>query len=208
MKYYQRIRDAREALGMTQRELAASASIAPGSLSAYENGNQSPPVDVAARLAKALKVSLDWLFGMEPNEALLQKPKTYADVIRMILLITESGLTVFPGIVSNPWQTDPRINNEADRQVYSDLDQLALSRGGPPETADYASVEIYNHIVIEFFTAWLKLYELRAQGVLDDEVYSIWIEKRLKDLALEPLQYTWPEEDPAGTPAPEHSIEQ
>ena len=200
MKYYQRIKDTRAALSMTQRELAAFASIAPGSLSAYENGNQSPPVDVAARLAKALKVSLDWLFGMEPNEDILQKPKTHADIIKMILLITESGLSVFPGLVNKPWQTDQRINSEAERQTYAQLDELAVSRGDVTNSVhtDYASIEISSQIVIDFFTAWLKLYDLRAQGVLDDEVYNIWIDKRLKQLALEPLQYNWPE-DGAGT---------
>lgn len=204
MKYYQRIKGTREALGMTQRELAALTSIAPGSLSAYENGNQSPPVEVAARLAKVLKVSLDWLFGMDPDEAILQKPKTYADVIRLLLLVTESGLSVFPGIISKPWRSDQRISSDMEIQTYDELEQLALSHGEPADsvTADYASIEIYNHIITDFFGAWLKLYDLHAQGILDDEVYSIWIEKRLKDLALEPLRYNWPD-DGAGTPGPE-----
>lgn len=198
MKYYQRIKDTREAQGMTQRELAARTGVAPGSLSAYENGNQSPPVEVAARLAKALKVSLDWLFGMD--EAILQRPKTYADIIRMLLMIAESGLSVFPGIISKPWRSDQRVSSETEIQIYDELEQLALSRGEPADCVhtDYASIEISSQIVIDFFSAWLKLYTLHAQGILDDEVYSLWIEKRLKDLALEPLQYNWPE-DGAGT---------
>ncbi len=87
-KYYERIRDTRESKGFTQKRLAELAGIAPGSLSAYENGNKTPPVDVATRLAKALEVSLDWLFGWELNEVMSLEPKTYADIIRLLLLIS------------------------------------------------------------------------------------------------------------------------
>ncbi|NCC69047.1 MAG: XRE family transcriptional regulator, partial [Clostridia bacterium] len=41
--------------GMTQKQLAEAASISPTSYIAYERGNKTPPIDVAARIANCLE---------------------------------------------------------------------------------------------------------------------------------------------------------
>jgi transcriptional regulator with XRE-family HTH domain len=55
------VKTAREGRGLTQRELAEAASIADKYLSRIELGLATPSVYVAARLARALGVSLDGL---------------------------------------------------------------------------------------------------------------------------------------------------
>jgi len=57
----QRIRAAREALGESQLNLAASAGISQGYLSQLEADEREPTLPVAARLARALGISLDEL---------------------------------------------------------------------------------------------------------------------------------------------------
>ena len=57
----QRIRAAREARGESQVNLAASAGISQGYLSQLEQDEREPTLSIAARLARALHVSLDEL---------------------------------------------------------------------------------------------------------------------------------------------------
>ena len=57
----QRIRAAREALGESQVNLAAAAGISLGHLSQLENDQREPTLSIAARLARALEISLDEL---------------------------------------------------------------------------------------------------------------------------------------------------
>lgn len=58
-----RVREAREALGLSQVELAARASLTRQSVGAIEAGRATPSVDVALRLARALDADVESLFG-------------------------------------------------------------------------------------------------------------------------------------------------
>jgi ribosome-binding protein aMBF1 (putative translation factor) len=57
----QRIRAAREAVGESQVNLAAAAGISQGYLSQLEADEREPTLSIAARLARALGISLDEL---------------------------------------------------------------------------------------------------------------------------------------------------
>jgi len=57
----ERMRAAREALGISQVSLAAAASISQGYLSQLERDEREPTLSIAARLAAALEMSLDEL---------------------------------------------------------------------------------------------------------------------------------------------------
>jgi putative molybdopterin biosynthesis protein len=58
-----RVRERREALGLSQVALAAAAGVTRQSVSAIEAGRATPGVDVALRLAKALDGRVEDLFG-------------------------------------------------------------------------------------------------------------------------------------------------
>jgi transcriptional regulator with XRE-family HTH domain len=59
-----RLRDARNARGLTCAELAHLAGISHGSVSFIETGKNQPRTDTVERLARALKVPRAWLaFG-------------------------------------------------------------------------------------------------------------------------------------------------
>lgn len=53
----------REEQGLTQRALAEKAGIAPSMINAIEKGTKSPSLDTARRIATALGLGLDDLFG-------------------------------------------------------------------------------------------------------------------------------------------------
>ncbi len=57
----QRIRAAREALGESQVNLAAAAGISQGYLSQLDTDEREPTLSIAARLAHALRITLDEL---------------------------------------------------------------------------------------------------------------------------------------------------
>lgn len=53
------IREARQAAGLTQSELARKAKVAQGKISEYESGNSLPRIDSAKRIALALNMKID-----------------------------------------------------------------------------------------------------------------------------------------------------
>lgn len=62
-----RVRKARDALGLTQSQLALALDVGPALLSHYELGRRLLPVDIAIRLAQRSRSSLDALYGFKPR---------------------------------------------------------------------------------------------------------------------------------------------
>ena len=62
----QRLKYGREALGLTQSDLARRTKIHQGAISHFESGRRSPNVQNLAKLAKALLIRTDYLLGLSP----------------------------------------------------------------------------------------------------------------------------------------------
>lgn len=62
----ERIRLRRQALKLTQRDVADKMKIAPQTLSLWEIGEREPAIRGLIGLSKALDVSTDWLLGITP----------------------------------------------------------------------------------------------------------------------------------------------
>ena len=58
-----RIKNLREARGLTQKELANKINVTKSTISYYENGKRTPTVNNLHDLARVLNVSLDCLMG-------------------------------------------------------------------------------------------------------------------------------------------------
>lgn len=61
MNLGERIRQKRENLGITQRDLAQSISMTPQHISVIEQGKRLPSIELLAKLAQELGVSIDYL---------------------------------------------------------------------------------------------------------------------------------------------------
>lgn len=61
----ERIKQKREELQMTQRDLAKAARAALGAISMYENAQVRPSINTMIRIANVLDVSIDWLCGRD-----------------------------------------------------------------------------------------------------------------------------------------------
>ncbi len=64
-----RVREQREARGLSQRALAAAVRLSRQSMHAIESGRALPAVDIALRLAQALDCPVETLFGDSASEA-------------------------------------------------------------------------------------------------------------------------------------------
>ncbi len=61
------IKERREALHMTQEDLAQAAKVTRVSIARYEAGERIPSVDIAARIAAALGCTVDDLIDKEAS---------------------------------------------------------------------------------------------------------------------------------------------
>lgn len=73
MSIGQRIKLFRQKANISQEELAVKVGISRISMSNYERGERTPPVDIFLRIAQALHVSTDELLGYDPEQDELTK---------------------------------------------------------------------------------------------------------------------------------------
>lgn len=59
----QRLKQAREKRGLTQRQLAALLNVSPSTIALYETGDRKPDPAMLRRLADALDCTADYLLG-------------------------------------------------------------------------------------------------------------------------------------------------
>lgn len=76
-----RIRDAREALGIKQAELADAIGVRPQSMWRFEHDEMTPSAESAVLIARKLGVSVEWLILGEdpPAVAAVEPPESYRE---------------------------------------------------------------------------------------------------------------------------------
>ena len=73
-KVAQRLRRARRKRGLSQKGLAKLSGLSQTAISAYERGAMEPTVSNLLALARALRVSPQWLMGLGPSEVEVLSP--------------------------------------------------------------------------------------------------------------------------------------
>ena len=63
-----RLREAREELGLTQDKLAKAMNTQQTHVARWERGARKPSIDTVIAIAKILKVSSDYLLGLENED--------------------------------------------------------------------------------------------------------------------------------------------
>lgn len=74
-KFPERLKEARKAKKLTQKELATKLGLTDARITQYENGQGYPSAEVLYKICIELNVSMDWIMGMpdkskEQNEAI------------------------------------------------------------------------------------------------------------------------------------------
>ena len=62
-----RIREIREELGLSQKELAEKMQVSPTNIYNYETGRTEPSIEILLKLSQILNVSIDYLIGREDD---------------------------------------------------------------------------------------------------------------------------------------------
>ena len=73
--------------GIERKQMAEKANVSLSALASYIRGEKAPPIDIAARLADALDVSVDYLLGRTKRKEV----QTSDDKMYLALAMTENG---------------------------------------------------------------------------------------------------------------------
>lgn len=64
-----RIKEAREMVGLSQKELAEKIGVAPNTFHGYESGKHDPKSNLLAEISRICGVSVDFLLGLEERQS-------------------------------------------------------------------------------------------------------------------------------------------
>lgn len=138
---------------LTQKQLAEKLGISSGSVIAYEKTTKVPSIDVCVKIATFFNVSMDWLCGLT-DDVKNYEIRTYADAFRMIVALHEwIGVSCIP-------PESGEYTAEHNWAIWFEDDELSDTIG-----------------------AWVKIKSLYDSGTIDEEIYNLWVEKRLSVLA-------------------------
>lgn len=167
----------REEKGLKQNELARLADISPQQISKYENAKNStmPSIDVAAKIAEALEVTIDELCGAMRNSNRGIKLETYADAIEYI-----GKLVHF---------FDCRANVVDVPLHYLDYyeEPIGIDPNGEYITKDVTSdigamIVVADHRIGLFIKQWNSIKKLIDDGTIDVETATTWYSGALSKL--------------------------
>lgn len=165
-----RLKEARQKNNKTQRDIAVAANISPQMISAYEKQERKPSIDVAAELAKALDVSLDYLCGIERDASCGQSIKTCADAIKHIAELAKY-FDCTCEIVERPLPEDCWDCVQIGPDEYEEI-----------TTYDETAICINDSFISGFIRRWSEIYPLYRKGVISKELMDNWYEGELERL--------------------------
>ncbi|MDO4942663.1 MAG: helix-turn-helix transcriptional regulator [Lachnospiraceae bacterium] len=149
-----RIKSLRTELNLTQRQFAEKVGCTAATLSAYENGSKSPSLEIVKNIADKCNVSIDWLVGLSNQKRVAEDRhiNTLSDVIDIL------------------FKLDGSINFRIEfftREVGFD------------EYINDVGIVFFDEIFPNFMIEWKKMKELHDDKTIDDDLYSLWMEKIL-----------------------------
>lgn len=87
-----KLRESREKMNLSQQEMADILEISVSTYNKFENGRQLPRIDVFKRICTALKVSSDWLLGIEKEDRV--KIETKGEMLKILIALVDCGFYV------------------------------------------------------------------------------------------------------------------
>lgn len=81
-----KIKEARERIGLSQKELAESLGIKPTTFNGYEKGTHDPKSDILKQIAIRCNTSVDYLLGLNESPEQLRTQETDLDFKKQQLI--------------------------------------------------------------------------------------------------------------------------
>jgi len=139
-----RLKDLRNAKGLTQKQVAETFSINVRNYRKYESGEVEPPVSGMSKLADYFEVSLDYLVGRSDNPGVAYLTRTKfaerLEALRIKKSITQKVIAEYLGIPERAYQLyeyDKREPNQDDLIKLADYFDVSvdylLGRSDNPE---------------------------------------------------------------------------
>lgn len=154
----EKLRMARKQKDLTQQQLAEAIGLTPQTISAYENGNKTPSLDIAAALAEKLDISLDHLCGLSRRAEC--KFETFADVVTLIELLMKSASTeITPKEYALPPEECHRIEFAPD-----EYEEITTESG--------IEVAIRSYCLNYYYSNCEKIFELYRSNVIDESTHK------------------------------------
>lgn len=97
----QRLKIAREKMGLTQEQVAKQLNIEIGTLSGYELGRRRPNTDILAKIASIYNVSSDYLLGLTNQFNITSKDELLEQFMKMPLSEKKSWLVKFISLIKD-----------------------------------------------------------------------------------------------------------
>ena len=172
-KIGEKIRYLRTENKINQKELIQILGISHASLSAYENGNKLPSLDVLIKITQYFNVSLDWLCGLEKQTPFC----TGADFINFFLKIKE-----LPGF---NYDINAKVISGINGMVYEQY-TLSLTFTGEEEAQlrlepkEIFDVNTFSEFMIDYNELEKKLKTLNDKE-LSQNYKKMWLEKKLQE---------------------------
>jgi transcriptional regulator with XRE-family HTH domain len=152
-----RLKETREKAGLLQKDFAEKIGVSAATISAYEKGTKAPNINTVKKIASTFKVSIDWLTGND-SFSKDRSNTSIAELLNAILILCES--------LCGDLSVD-HISNEYCAQILLRYDEAHPDR--------------MNRYIISFISEWSKIFELFLARTIDQEMYDIWLEKKLDE---------------------------
>ena len=140
----QRLRAARERIGLQQIELSVQLGLRKGAVSEYERGTKAPRYGVLKQLCVTLGVSADWLLGLDTES--VYRPVT-----------THAALPDNPDTILSDMSAPAGLRALANSRVHQAAHDIQ-----PDEWAALASLQYRDGLTIDGYTALLVLLRATA----------------------------------------------
>lgn len=157
-----RLKELRKSLNLSQNALAESIGLSPMAISTYETAKKYPSIGVVKKIAETYSVSIDWLCGLTDTKIRDPQLVTYADLYQILFAISKvTDIKFLPNRI--------------------EATTLNGNTGYPEPYTAYIQTIYFNNTDIEaFLEEWEKMKTLYDTDIIDNEVYSLWMEKTLK----------------------------
>ena len=153
-KFGENVKYIRSENDVTQKEFANIIGVSAATVSAYEQGEKIPNLNVAITIAEKFNVSLDWLCGMSDKESRV--------------------ITDVKGIVTALFEASKIIPIEVFYKETCKLIIDAKVRECVP------CVLLDNKSIKYFLVEWEKIYKLYKSGTINEHLYTLWFKEAVE----------------------------
>lgn len=177
--FAKRLRTLREKHGYTQKEFAEKAGVSSSSYNAYEQGTKAPPLTSAAKIAKALGVSLDWLCGMDSD----YEVRTYAEVAKMLRALDQA--------IGIGMEEECIVGGKGAIIGY-----IKIGIGKEGAFLENVEGEGQSKAFLDFLTAWKNARSfVKAAGETSSQFLEPWFQEQFRKLDIPLPRFEGPDGD-------------